>query len=150
MPAWEAEIAQALSRPIFLADLADHVPGQTRLDAAFDDDRLMPAESSSGGRALGKLPALEELIDAAIESIGTPVETFSNVKNEKRSRGRDIVRARLGIGAPAVVTLETLGQARNVSRERIRQLEADALELLRKALLIASPASTDGEDECRI
>jgi RNA polymerase primary sigma factor len=48
-------------------------------------------------------------------------------------REERILRMRLGIGMPSDHTLEQIGKELNVTRERIRQIEAKALDKLRRA-----------------
>ncbi len=47
-------------------------------------------------------------------------------------REREVVRRRFGIGGDRVQTLEEIGVALHLSRERIRQIEREALEKMRK------------------
>ncbi|MCP4664684.1 MAG: sigma-70 family RNA polymerase sigma factor [bacterium] len=66
------------------------------------------------------------------------------------SREENILRMRFGIGELSEHTLEEVGRTLNVTRERIRQIEAKALRKLRqpsrsaelKALLDTSPNET--------
>jgi len=46
-------------------------------------------------------------------------------------REQDVLRRRFGIGRPSTSTLEEVGQVWNVTRERVRQIEAAALRKLR-------------------
>ena len=47
-------------------------------------------------------------------------------------REQKVLRMRFGIGERQACTLEEIGQTFNLTRERIRQIEAKALEKLRK------------------
>lgn len=58
-------------------------------------------------------------------------ETINAVLDTLPSREADILRFRFGIGTDKPMTLEEIGQAYDLSRERIRQLEAKALRKLR-------------------
>lgn len=58
-------------------------------------------------------------------------ETINAVLDTLPSREADILRFRFGIGTGKPMTLEEIGQAYDLSRERIRQLEAKALRKLR-------------------
>lgn len=58
-------------------------------------------------------------------------ETINAVLDTLSSREADILRSRFGIGTGKPMTLEEIGQVYDLSRERIRQLEAKALRKLR-------------------
>lgn len=54
--------------------------------------------------------------------------------NKFSERDRAIVRMRFGIDCPQEYTLEEIGAQFNVTRERIRQIEAKTLRMLRKRM----------------
>jgi RNA polymerase primary sigma factor len=58
-------------------------------------------------------------------------EAVLDVCSELPDRERTIVMMRFGIGYPDQMTLEEIGQVFQVSRERVRQIEARALQKLR-------------------
>lgn len=58
-------------------------------------------------------------------------ETINAVLDTLPNREADILRSRFGIGTGKPMTLEEIGQVYDLSRERIRQLEAKALRKLR-------------------
>lgn len=58
------------------------------------------------------------------------------------SREREVLERRCGFGDYEVQTLEEIGEALNLSRERIRQIEAEALDKLR--FLVGDSLSDDG------
>lgn len=58
-------------------------------------------------------------------------DTINAVLDTLSTREADILRSRFGIGTDHPMTLEEIGQAYDLSRERIRQLEAKALRKLR-------------------
>jgi RNA polymerase primary sigma factor len=73
-------------------------------------------------------------------SVGSPVETVNegNVRAETigipetlSPREEKVIRLRFGIGCEREHTLEEIGQEFEVTRERIRQIEAKALRQLR-------------------
>jgi RNA polymerase primary sigma factor len=94
-----------------------------------------PIADSQG--QLGNLIAehsVQGLLDTALET-----ELSDHVRSCMQAltpREAFIVRARFGLDTGAGQTLEEIGQALQLSRERVRQLEAHALEKLRRA---ASP-----------
>ena len=76
----------------------------------------------------------------ADESIRSPIdevveqnlqESIEEALNELSDRERDILRMRFGLGKDRSYTLEEVGQAFELTRERIRQIEAKAIEKLR-------------------
>jgi RNA polymerase primary sigma factor len=58
-------------------------------------------------------------------------EDLENVLNSLSARERDVLRLRYGLDDGRMKTLEEIGQIFNVTRERIRQIEAKALRKLR-------------------
>ena len=82
--------------------------------------------------------ALGDLIED--RSVGSPVDAINegNVRDETAGilkilspREEKVIRLRFGIGCDRVHTLEEIGQEFDVTRERIRQIEAKALRRLR-------------------
>ena len=59
-------------------------------------------------------------------------EDLENVLNTLNPRERDVLRLRYGLDDGRVKTLEEIGNVFNVTRERIRQIEAKALRKLRQ------------------
>ena len=56
----------------------------------------------------------------------TPINEFLNEKE------KSVIKYRYGIGGTEPMTLEQIGQIFNVTRERIRQIEAKALKKMRE------------------
>ncbi len=79
-------------------------------DFIEDEDALAPAEAASG-------ILLREQLEEVLETL-TP-------------REREVLRLRFGLDDGRARTLEEVGQKFNVTRERIRQIEAKALRKLR-------------------
>ena len=50
-------------------------------------------------------------------------------------RERHIIQLRYGLGGGSALTLEQIGQRLSLTRERVRQLESEALKKLRDPLL---------------
>lgn len=84
--------------------------------------------------------------DATIESFvedESVAESFEQIDNENQynvlhevlntlsSREKDVILRRFGIGFERAETLEEIGKSLHLSRERIRQIEADAMRKLR-------------------
>jgi RNA polymerase sigma factor (sigma-70 family) len=83
-------------------------------------------------RALGALLASDEAEPDA--QVGNAVlrEQLNQILADLPQREQLIVRQRFGLGDDQTRTLEEIGQELGVSRERIRQLEARALHLLKE------------------
>jgi hypothetical protein len=60
------------------------------------------------------------------------VEIINNLFNELSERERDIVMRRYGLHGNGKETLEKIGSAHNLTRERIRQIETSSISKLRK------------------
>jgi RNA polymerase primary sigma factor len=89
-----------------------------------------------GDATLGDLIAATDGIDpqAAVEA-GALANCMSEALAQLTPREQRILRMRFGIGEPQDHTLEEVGKVFGVTRERIRQIEAKALEKLRKPQL---------------
>lgn len=55
-------------------------------------------------------------------------------------REQEVVRLRYGLGGEAPLSLEEVGRRVNLTRERVRQIEIQALELLSKDKTLSSPS----------
>jgi RNA polymerase primary sigma factor len=86
-----------------------------------------------GDATLGDLIAATDGIDpqAAVEA-GALANCMSEALAELTPREQRILRMRFGIGEAQDHTLEEVGKVFGVTRERIRQIEAKALEKLRR------------------
>jgi RNA polymerase primary sigma factor len=95
----------------------------TSLDAPVGEDGdatladLIKAPDAVDPRAPAEASALQRIVGEALADL-TP-------------REQRILRMRFGIGSSADHTLEEIGKEFGVTRERIRQIEAKALEKLR-------------------
>jgi RNA polymerase primary sigma factor len=109
-----------------------------------------------GDATLGDLIKAPDAVDphAAVEA-SMLAETLAEALAELTPREQRILRMRFGIGDTEDHTLEEIGQVFGVTRERIRQIEAKALEKLRhptraRKLItfadIRSPAASDTRD----
>src|SRR3989344_9288081 len=55
-------------------------------------------------------------------------------------RSRDVIISRFGIGRKHSETLESIGKRYSITRERVRQIEADALKTIRARASVLRPA----------
>lgn len=127
-PATTFEIAKAMEEPIDVIEELRFYISQSNLDSL---DRLVGDDEST---ALGEL-----VLD---ENLNTPDEEYYKIElrniiddifqGELTEREMQILYYRLGFNNDQTMTLEEIGQIFNVTRERIRQIEAKALRKLRK------------------
>lgn len=65
-------------------------------------------------------------------------KNISKLLGELPSRSRSVIKRRYGLGLAEAQTLEAIGQKEGITRERVRQIENDALAKLKKSPLFAS------------
>jgi RNA polymerase primary sigma factor len=84
-----------------------------------------------GGRFLHRIPGYEESdpFDGALRA--EIVEAVVRVVGELRPKQREVITRRLGLENGEAETLEQIGQDFDLTRERIRQIEAKGLKSLR-------------------
>lgn len=119
------DIAAALNMTVEdVKDIKTYMQDTTSLDIQVGDE--------DDGTTIGSF--IEDTnfispIDSMMEKADQ--ETINAVLDTLPSREADILRSRFGIGTGKPMTLEEIGQVYDLSRERIRQLEAKALRKLR-------------------
>jgi RNA polymerase primary sigma factor len=119
-----AEIASRIGIPVARVEqVLSMVHQPTSLDAPVGEDGdatladLIKAPDAVDPHAAAEASALQRIVSEALADL-TP-------------REQRILRMRFGIGSTADHTLEEIGKEFGVTRERIRQIEAKALEKLR-------------------
>lgn len=91
------------------------------------------AQEGAGGAPLGELPAGDAAPDVRLEEdeeMGLALRLLHRL--DPRDAG--VLRLRFGMGAEGPLTLREIGDRLGLTRERVRQIEADALAKLRQAL----------------
>jgi len=120
-----AEIARKLSMPVSkVEEILGVVPEPQALDDMSDDDSpgLMRFIADPNAPC-----PLERTVDRELRE---KVEATLKVLTE---REEEIIRLRFGIGRDMPYTLEEIGRVMNLSRERVRQIEATALKKVQSA-----------------
>ena len=119
-----------------LAERTQHRPDQVEalLMASGDDVSLSAAVGEEGGLELGD--TLEQGIIPSVESemmrssFERSIQLMVKDLDEKE---RDVIRMRFGLDGDDPRTLQEIGEAMDLSRERIRQIESRAKEKLRRS-----------------
>lgn len=62
----------------------------------------------------------------------SPQEVLAKIREDFPERSWDVIIRRFGIGRDGKETLESIGQSYDITRERVRQIEAETLNELRK------------------
>jgi RNA polymerase primary sigma factor len=110
----DLELAEELEWAIDEVRQFRGIPREAEYPASFDDwDNLLPEPSEA------------DVFDQA-ETERIVAEALADLPE----RQADVIRMRFGIGRDSDMTLEEIGQIYGVTRERIRQIEAKALDFL--------------------
>jgi RNA polymerase primary sigma factor len=137
------ELTSKLQRPPTVEELAhatkmpsDKVENMRRwvLEQSVSIDRPVGDED---GRNLGEVledPEREELSPTADLEFVALTDEVKNLLRELRPIEADILRQRFGLETEQELTLKEIGEKYNLSRERIRQLQEQALSKMRRAL----------------
>jgi RNA polymerase primary sigma factor len=106
-----------------VAQVLSMVQEPTSLDTPIGED---------GDATLADLVAAPDAVDPHAAAEASALATsVTEALGELTPREQSILRMRFGIGGAADLTLEEVGKVFGVTRERIRQIEAKALEKLR-------------------
>jgi len=118
------EIANVLGEPL------DRVAEYFRL--AADTTSLDQPTRADGDSTVADLIAATDVVDPSggLE-LDDMREAMRSVLDELPEREREVVKMRFGLGAEQGATLEEVGQAFNITRERVRQIEVRTLYRLR-------------------
>ncbi len=102
--------------------------------AAGDDVSLSATVGDEGNLELGDTLEQELIPSVELEMIRTSFERrIQAMVEELENKERDVVRMRFGLDGEEPKTLQEIGEAMGLSRERIRQIESRAKEKLRRS-----------------
>lgn len=141
-----SELAQRLGREPDEVEVAGHLRISGRRLASLRAASLPMMELDAptpDGRALHETLAEEDSSAGdpyEVACQGCDSERVEKVLGKLPARLRTIIESRFGLGGHAPVTLSDLGKTLGVTRERVRQLEARAMALLRQAIHRLNPS----------
>ena len=133
------ELQQELGREPLPKEIAEKIPGKTEKDikdilsylqspVSLETPVGEEGENSLGDMVEDRTEATpEEAMDSLVRKEGV-----SELLDSLSDRERQVIRLRYGLEDGKTHTLEEIGNTLNVTRERVRQIEARAMEKLRK------------------
>ncbi len=121
-PPTEAEVAKAAKLPLKqVREVRQAARAVTSLDKPVGED-----SSASYGDLL---PSEQAAVEEEVE-VGLREETLRRAVEGLAEREQEIVTLRYGLGKDEPMALEAIGKRLGLTRERVRQIEAEALERL--------------------
>ena len=133
------ELQQELGREPLPKEIAEKIPGKTEKDikdilsylqspVSLETPVGEEGENSLGDMVEDRTEATpEEAMDSLVRK-----EEVSELLDSLSDRERQVIRLRYGLEDGKTHTLEEIGNTLNVTRARVRQIEARAMEKLRK------------------
>jgi RNA polymerase primary sigma factor len=104
-----------------------------RIVASLDEPVTAESDSTLGDVRAAETPDFQDEINLALAEEGIRVAV-----SRLPDRLQDVIRMRFGLETGQPMTLQMVGDRLGVSRERVRQMEAEALESLAEAREIAA------------
>lgn len=132
-------LAAELERPPTTEELAQKTDlseeqVQALLMASGDDVSLSAAVGDEGSMELGDTLEQESIPSAELEMIRSSFEErIQAMVEDLEEKEREVIRMRFGLDGEEPRTLQEIGEALGLSRERIRQIESKAKEKLRRS-----------------
>lgn len=117
-----------------LTDILDSIKEPVSMDAYVDSE-----EDTSIGDLVADETSTDFIRDAKREAV---TQTLNKVLDTLSKREKEVLEMRFGLGGKAPKTLEDIGKHFGVTKERIRQIENEALRKMR------NPARTRMLKEC--
>ena len=133
----QRKISQERGRTATLDDIAKELemtPAQVR-EVLMRVPRAVSLETKVGKDKDTELGDLLEADDASPEDLlmrESLQKDLQNLLAQLTSRERDVIQMRFGLGHGSPYSLAEIGRALDLSRERVRQIEAKALQKLRQ------------------
>jgi RNA polymerase primary sigma factor len=136
-------LTQEQGKPPELAEIASELGVTVKDLEALDEAARMPLslETPVGGEGEGiqlkdVVRDREEPDASAVADVLRRQENLQELLDDLPPKEREIILDRFGLGggSEAPMTLEAIGQRMGVTRERVRQIEAAALQKLRRRL----------------
>jgi RNA polymerase sigma factor (sigma-70 family) len=134
-------LTQERGQPPELAEVAAELGLTVKDLEALEEASKMPLslETPVGGEGEGVqlkdvVPDRDELGAAAVSNLLRQQADLRELLDDLPAKERTILFDRFGLGSDAPMTLESIGQRMGVTRERVRQIEAAALQKLRRRL----------------
>jgi len=119
-----------------LAERTSHTPKEVAalLLASGDDVSLSAAVGDEGGLELGDTLEQDTVPSVEVQMMRSSFERLiQSMVGDLDAKEREVIRMRFGLDGDEPRTLQEIGEAMTLSRERIRQIESRAKEKLRRS-----------------
>jgi RNA polymerase nonessential primary-like sigma factor len=133
----QRKISQEKGRTASIEDISaelEMTPAQVR-EVLMKVPRAVSLETKVGKEKdteLGELLETEDITPEELLTRESLRKDLMNLMAELTDRERDVIQMRFGIGSGQPYSLAEIGRALDLSRERVRQIEAKALQKLRQ------------------
>jgi RNA polymerase primary sigma factor len=134
-------LTQERGRPPEMAEVAAELGLSVKDVQALEEASRMPLSLETPVGREGEGFQLKDVVRdpdepgaPAVASLLRQQENLPGLLDDLPPKEREILFDRFGLGGEAPMTLESIGQRMGVTRERVRQIEASALQKLRRRL----------------